>query len=271
MFEQTEKYISYSNGKLFYTIAGSGPTVVLLHGFGEDHTIWENQVSVLQQQYSLILPDIPGSGRSTMLRNDRIILMDDYAECINAILLAEGIKKCVMIGHSMGGYITLAFAEKYPGKLTALGLFHSSAYADDKDKRETRKKANGFMRSNGAAAFLETSIPGLFYNAEMSRKDIASLLKKGNNFTAETLIQYYEAMMERPDRTSILKKINIPVLFVIGNHDKAVPFQHSLEQSTMPAYSFVTILRNSAHMGMLEEKEKANKTLADFLETIQLK
>jgi pimeloyl-ACP methyl ester carboxylesterase len=265
-----EKYFDHEGASLHYTVYGKGLPVILIHGFAEDSAVWRFQVDHLKDKYRLIVPDLPGSGKSTILKKERI-QMDDYADCIMAILSAENIEQCVMIGHSMGGYITLAFAHKYPAKLLSFGLFHSSAYPDDAEKIETRKKAIDFIKKNGAEAFLKTSIPGLFFDAEKSEYDIEWLLQKGNNFTGEALIQYYEAMMARPDRTELLKSTKIPVLLIMGEHDKAVPFKHSLEQAKMPGHSFIHILRNSAHMGMLEETGKSNEVLADFLQTNDVK
>lgn len=259
-----EKTIHFQGSEIHYTKAGKGNPVVLLHGFAEDSRIWNDLAKDLKEKYLLIIPDIPGSGRSAMLKGDAVS-MNDYAASIKTIIEAEKLTSVIMIGHSMGGYITLAFAEKYPGMLRSVGLFHSSAYADDKEKAEIRKKAIAFIRENGASAFLKTSIPGLFKDAEKNREQVDDLLKKGESFSNEALIQYYEAMIARPDRTHILKQLSVPFLFIMGEHDKAVPFQHSLEQSQLPGHSYVYILRKSAHMGMLEEKDRCSEILANFL------
>ena len=161
----------------------------------------------------------------------------------------------------------LAFAEKYPGHLHSLGLFHSGAYADDEEKKEARKKAIKFIEQNGSEAFLKTSIPGLFADAEKSKNYIDDLIEKGKAFLPEALIQYYNAMIERPDRTAVLRSFPRPVLFIIGSSDKAIPPAHSLQQSHLPAISYIHVLRNSAHMGMWEETLKANEILAQFLQS----
>ncbi len=261
----TQKMISYRGTDIAYTVTGKGAPVVLLHGFGEDSTIWYKQASHLKEKYTLILPDIPGSGRSTLVPGETNGL-EDYASCIKAVVQAEGISNFILIGHSMGGYITLAYQEKYPGDLTAFGLFHSSAYADDPAKIETRKKAIEFVKMNGVEAFLKTSIPGLFKDAEKSTPDIETLLQKGKLFSSTAIIQYYHAMINRPDRTSVLKNARIPVLLVAGAFDKAIPFEHSLQQSHLPEQTYFNILRNSAHMGMLEETSNSNEILAYFLQ-----
>ena len=302
-----DKYINHNNTSIHYKTTGKGLPVVLIHGFAEDSTIWNNQVEFLKNDYNLILPDLPGSGKSGLIEAPlslvvedpdnfggeglglravgqtplsfgeglgvRSIVIEDYAACIKQILVEEKIDRCIMIGHSMGGYITLAFAEKYPESLMSLGLFHSSAYADDTAKKETRKKAITFIEANGAEAFLKTSIPGLFYNQGNSKladaliQSVVRPLKVARQLSQldQALIQYYNAMITRPDRTKILSGAIIPVLFIMGEHDKAVPFKNSLEQSYLPDHSYVYILRNSAHIGMLEEPDRSNQILAYFL------
>lgn len=256
--------ILYQESTIHYSITGKGFPVMLLHGFGEDSRVWSNQIDHLADQFTLIVPDIPGSGKSDRLTG--INSMEAYAKCINAILEKEGIGRLLMIGHSMGGYITLAFQEMYPEKLISFGLFHSSAFADDEAKKEARSKSIDFIQANGAQAFLKTSIPGLFMNPEKSEADIQLLLEQGKTFSKEALISYYEAMIARPDRTDLLKKATVPVLIIAGEHDKAVPYEHSLKQSHMPPNCSFNVLRNSAHMGMLEQTEASNLILANFLQ-----
>lgn len=246
---------------------------MLLHGFGEDSTIWKKQVDYLKDHYQLIIPDLPGSGQSGMLADGGI---DEYSEVIKQMLEFEFLpipspeeKKVMvtMIGHSMGGYITLAFAEKYPQWLDSFGLFHSSAFGDNEEKKTTRRKAIDFMRIHGAYEFLKTSIPGLFTKewAATHPDEINILVEKGRNFSTEAIIQYYEAMIVRPDRIDILKTFPKPILFIIGQHDLAIPFDQSMLQCHMPSISHLHILRNSAHMGMWEETALANSILQSFL------
>lgn len=261
--------ILYNQSYINYHITGKGPAIMLVHGFAEDSSIWNGLVDELCTTYTLITPDIPGSGASALLPGNAVQL-SDYAEGLYAILQKENITHCCFIGHSMGGYISLAFAEKYPALLTGLGLFHSSAYADDDAKKETRLKGIDFIKMNGPLAFLKTSIPGLFANEEKSRNEMEALLQKASAFSGEALVQYYNAMIARPDRTGVLKKSKVPVLFIMGLHDKAVPFEHSLQQAHLPAISYINILKHSAHMGMLEEKGKALEALTYFLHSIHV-
>jgi len=268
-------HILFQNKKIFYRIEGKGKPVLLLHGFGEDGNIWNHQIKTLRKNYCLIIPDLPGSGRSEMLDGKPTI--DDYAEVVKAIAeeailknQKENQNQFSLIGHSMGGYITLAFAEKYPALLNSFGLFHSSAFADDEQKKTTRRKGIEFIKKNGAEAFLKTSIPNLF--SEQTKKErpelITRLLIISKNIPPETLIQYYEAMILRPDRTSVLRSFSKPVLFICGKYDTAVPLEISLKQSQIPAVTFLHILQHSGHLGMWEEDKLSSKLLLEFLKNI---
>ena len=261
-------HIIFNEKKIFYRVEGAGSPVVLLHGFGEDANIWNRQLDKLEQNNLLIIPDLPGSGQSEML--DGNCTLEDYAEVIRAIVDKEikGKKSLfAMIGHSMGGYITLAFAEKYPELLSAFGLFHSSAYADSEEKVQTRKKAIEFIKKNGTGEFLKTSVPGLFSEKTQQERPelVEELLTLANKISPEALIQYYEAMIMRPDRTNVLKSFPKPVLFIIGKHDTAVPMKDSLEQSHLPDISYVHILEHSGHEGMWEQEELSSGFLEEFL------
>ena len=263
--------ITYNNSTVIYRVTGTGKPVVLIHGFGEDGTVWQSQIDFLKNDFTVIIPDIPGSGRSEFLENANI---ETYAEVIKLILDAEvqknplyTIGEFAIIGHSMGGYITLALAEKYPQYLNSFGLFHSTAFADSEEKKEIRRKAIEFIENKGADAFFKLTTPALFteHFSKNYMEIITSLLSKEKKFTTVTLIQYYKAMVGRPDRISVLRNFNNPILFIIGEHDIAIPLQSSLQQCYVPSKSYVTILDQSAHMGMWEEKDKANNILHDFL------
>jgi pimeloyl-ACP methyl ester carboxylesterase len=267
------KTITYQSSTIFYRTIGKGRTVVLIHGFGEDGDIWKNQVEFLKDHFYLIIPDLPGSGKSELISD---VSIEGMAELIKEILNnelqkfsaaaeAEGVS---LIGHSMGGYITLAFAEKYPQLLSSFGLVHSSAFADNEEKKATRLKSIGFIKKYGAHEFLRSSILELFTESWITanRAIIDGLVEKSKSFTDEAIIQYYQAMINRPDRTAVLKNFSKPILFIIGEHDKAVPFEQSMQQSYLPAISHIHILRYSAHMGIWEEADKVNELIRSLLQ-----
>lgn len=264
-----DKTITYQSSKIFYRTEGKGEPIVFIHGFAEDGTIWNNQIEFLQQYFLLIVPDLPGSGKSITLStdNNQLSTIEYYADCIKQILTEEKISSCIIIGHSMGGYIALAFAEKYPENLKAFGLFHSTAFADSEEKKTMRRKSIDFINKHGVAEFIKQSTPNLF-SASFKEKHpeiIEELIHRYDNFNTVSLVSYYEAMMQRPDRTTVLENFKKPVLFIIGEKDNAVPLDQSLKQSHLPQISYIHILENAAHMGMFEETKRVNTLLLSFI------
>lgn len=269
---QDSRFIIYKNKQIHYRVFGKGKVVVLIHGVPVSSTVWNMLSNSLQNNFLVIAPDLPGSGQSEMLQGENISL-GDYAEVINQIIetevlsFGEDLGEVCMIGHSMGGYITLAFAEKYPGLLNGFGLFHSSAFADDDEKKQTRLKAIDFIKTNGAYPFLKASTPNLFAgNAHL--KEMEKIIEEGKKFNGEVLIQYYHAMMNRPDRTEVLKTFIKPILFIIGEHDNVIPLKTLLQQCHLPAIAHVHILENAGHMGMIEEPQRSAAIIESFLQNI---
>ena len=294
------KQIKIGGSRIVYRVYGKGKPVVLVHGFGETGEVWERQVAYLENSFQLIIPDLPGSGQSDII-NDMSV--EGMAEAIKIILDTErppqtppkeGLKnpktkassknnknnnnkeykippleggEAVLIGHSMGGYIVLAFVSKYADYLSAFGLFHSTAFADDEQKIEIRKKGIEFVRKHGAFEFLKTTTPNLFspFSKDKRPELIDGFIRSLCNFSTEAVVLYYKAMMQRPDRTHLLKTTRLPVLIVLGKYDNAVPFQDSLKLAHMPEKVYIHILYQSGHMGMLEEDDSSNHILKKFL------
>jgi pimeloyl-ACP methyl ester carboxylesterase len=251
--------------KLTYSVYGRGKTVVLIHGFGEDDRIWNHQLAHLQTHYKLIVPQLAGTGKSELYNH---LSIETIAGDIKAILTAEHAEQCIMLGHSMGGYVTLAFAEQYPALLSSFGLIHSTAYADSEEKKQARKKSIDFINQNSAAEFIQATIPNLFgetYKQQQPEK-VNELIETGKQFTKEALIAYYHAMIERKDRTSVLKEAAVPVLFFIGENDKAVNPADAIAQTALPAICHAELVKDIAHMGMWEATEKLNHTISEFLQ-----
>jgi pimeloyl-ACP methyl ester carboxylesterase len=260
------KSISFKGEPLEYEMRGGGLPVMLLHGFMEDRRIWYPMLEGLDEKYRWILPDLPGSGSSAHNRN--LPQIKDFTEVLRAIADAENIREMVLIGHSMGGYISLAYAEKYPESLRALGLFHSSSHSDSAEKKESRDKNIRFIEANGARAFIEMSLPGLYSDGfkETNPEEILKQIERYANFKPESLVQYLSAMKQRPATTELLRSFNKPILFIMGEEDKAVPIKDSLEQCHIPPISFIHMLGGTAHMGMIEKTSVCKNDIDQFLE-----
>lgn len=248
----------------FYRDVGNGFPVMLVHGFPIDGSLWDYQANKLKSFCRLLIPDLPGSGQSPFLPG---ITIESMADMLHDILLQEHIDRCILIGHSMGGYITLAFAEKYSQKLKGLGLYHSSAFPDTQEKKRGRIRSIAMMRQYGAGTFLRQMMPNLFGKKyrKNNKVSLQTLIKSKEDADVNALSAYYEAMMKRPARTNILKQLKVPALFVIGKEDTSVPAADVLQQVTLPVVSQVHLLSNTAHLSMLEMPETSTFILEEFI------
>ena len=258
------KELTYQNKKIIYYTYGKGKPVILIHGFGEYSMVWQKQIEYLKEKFFIVAPDLPGSGQSELIAD---MSMEGMAEIIPPIMRKEGIASCNIIGHSMGGYITLALAEKNPELFTGMGLFHSTAFADSDEKKATRQKGIEFIKKHGAFEFLKTSTPNLFSPGFQDKNQafVDEYIGDLNNFSAAALVKYYESMMQRPERINVLKNSLVPVLMVMGKYDNAIPLDDGLKQCHLPEKAYIHIFRQSGHMGMLEEPTTANHVLEGFL------
>ncbi len=252
---------------IHYDTIGKGQPLVLVHGFGEDYRIWDHQVQALSPFLQLIIPHLPGTGKTPA---QEAPTMESMADDLYEILEKEKTGKVFLVGHSMGGYIALAFAEKYPEKLNGLGLFHSTAFPDSPEKISNRRKSIEFIQQHGSASFLASTTPNLF--AAENREEMAKtiqLVASGNAYQGNgTLIAFYEAMIKRPDRTAVLKKAPWPVLFILGKGDQAVPFADTMKLVYLPDLAYIHILEASGHMGMLEAPEETSQYLKNFVQQV---
>lgn len=257
----------YNGHNIAYLKTGKGKPVLLLHGFAEDSYVWRKQVDFLQSYCQLIVPDLPGSGRSDLLTDTHALSMEALAACVYGLLQHEGIDQCIVIGHSMGGYITLALVEQYPAIISAFGFVHSTAYADNEEKKKNRQRGIEIIGKNGGHAFIRITTPNLFSKKfkEVHSDEIEDLIERGQSFTDKALQQYYFAMMNRPDRTKILSGSGKSVLFIIGTEDVAAPLNDVLKQTHLPAVAYIHILQNTGHMGMWESPADVNRFLLNFI------
>ena len=260
------KKILHKGADLYFQDNGSGEAVILLHGFAEDSQVFEELAASITG-YRIIIPDLPGSGKSPLTTD---LSIESMAEDVAAIIRHEKIAGPVIIGHSMGGYITLALEEKYPTVSKAFGLFHSSAFPDSEEKKNTRRKNIRFIESHGTLEFLKQATPALFSEHFKAEKPavIDELIERYREFKPEALVAYYEAMIKRPERTSVLTNTSKPVLFIIGKHDNAIPFEDSMKLCHLPALSYIHILDHTGHMGMIEEPENCINILKNFLKDV---
>jgi len=260
----------FDNRQMGYVKTGAGPAVILLHGFGEDHYIFNSTVAMLEKTNTVYAPDLLGTGMSSINTFPSNFSIEYLADSIAALLQHEKIENCTLLGHSMGGYITVAFAKKYPQYLKGFGLLHSTALPDTPIKIENRLRGITFIQKFGAASFLETTAANLFgsFTQKNHPQIITDFIQSIPAFSNEALTHYYQAMMARPDVTSVLEATQLPVLFILGDQDMPVALEDTLPQTKMPKRAYLYVLENCGHMGMLEQPIHFNKAVLDFLDKV---
>jgi pimeloyl-ACP methyl ester carboxylesterase len=237
---------------------------MLLHGFPASGKLWDGMYFQLSQQFTVLIPDIPGSGDSRL--EGELVTMEQLATIVPAILDDAGIETCILAGHSMGGYVSVAAAQLYAERILGLFFVHSTALADDEAKKEKRAKSIALIRKGGREEFIKGMIPTLFEeNYRNEHPDIIDSMKEeGLKLPAESMIAFYSAMMNRPDRTEVLRNATFPIGWALGANDTTIPWQSSLQQSMLPRVNFMELYDRCGHMGMLEQPEALCRQLLHF-------
>lgn len=232
------------------------PGLVLLHGHGVDASIWEGVYADLSSDSPVLRPDF------SRLTNHTTI--DGYADELYARLSADGINDVVLIGHSMGGYIALAFAEQHPGMMRGLCLFHSTAYADDEPKKEQRTKAIGALTDGGTSHFIEELMPKMV-SPDYPEENVRSLINWFSDLPTDALIAGIRAIAGRPDRTSVLRDAQFPILLLLGEKDQVIPYEQTSRLGNLGQRITVATLPQSGHLGMVEQPDEALNALGSFI------
>jgi pimeloyl-ACP methyl ester carboxylesterase len=255
--------ISFNGKRIFYTDSGQGKPIVFLHGFTESHKIWKHFVKALSNEFRIITIDLPGHGKSECVAE--VHTMELQADVVHTILKKAGIRRCIMTGHSMGGYLTLAYARKYPKKLKGICIFHSHCFADSAEDRENRDRTIEVV-NNDKFGFLTNFIANLF--PEEVRKEFSNeiniLVKDAEKMPKEGIIAALEGMKIRSDQTSLLANTELPVLFILGLKDSKSPISKLWEMISLPVHSESLILRDVGHMGYIESPDETLQAVRYF-------
>jgi len=249
------KKININGIQLAYTRRGKGAPLVLLHGYPLDHHLWDEVVPLLEDTFDVILPDLRGFGESTTA--DSPYTMDDYASDIAGLLDQLSIQKAAIVGHSMGGYVALAFARLYPERVSGLGLVSSQVAADPPDRKEGRYKSAADVAEKGIGGVVETMTPKFtsderlqaFARASMERQQPAAYLGA------------LKAMAERTDSTSLLSSFRFPVVIVHGDADSLILVDRAREVKAVLPQARLVEISGAGHMPMMEAKEKTAEAL----------
>jgi len=260
MKAQTLKFKSIN---VSYTDTGKGKAVVFLHGFLGSKEVWAPFVKEISKTKRVITIDLLGHGKTENL--SYVHTMDEMAEAVYDVLNHLKLRKYFLVGHSLGGYVSLALSEAFPDNVRGLVMFHSSAKADTLDKQKDRDRTVRIVK-RAAEIFFTEAVPNLFNVKYKPYKRAIQITKKQALQTSiQGVVAALEGMKNRVDREIVLKFAPYPVLFIVGKADNILPYQDLLIQSQLPENGSCLLLDNVGHMGFIEAKEITIKAVKQFV------
>ena len=255
----------YKNTKISYTDQGKGTAVVLLHGFLENKTMWNAFITDLTKRNRVITIDLLGHGQTECL--GYVHSMEDQADMVHAVLLELKIRKTVLIGHSMGGYIALAFAELYPEYTKGLVLLNSTSRADSEEKKINRDRAIVAVKQN-YTNFVRMSIANLFSedNREKLIEEIEKVKLEALKTPLQGIVASLEGMKIRKDREVILHFAPFPIQLILGKKDGVLIYEDNVDQIEGTKVKLTTF--PDGHMSHIENRNTLKKVFLEFLKSV---
>lgn len=241
--------------RLAYERRGHGTPMVLLHGYPLDHHLWDEIAPLLEDRFDLILPDLRGFGGSSTV--DSFYAMEDIAGDIAALLDHLKIEKTAVVGHSMGGYVALAFARLYPKRVSGIGLVSSQVLADAPDRKEGRYKSAAEVADKGIASVVETMTPKFTSSSQLQKFARDSMERQ----QPAAYIGALKAMAERVDSTPLLSTFHFPVVLIHGDSDSLIPIDRAREVKAALPKAYLVEISGAGHMPMMEDKERTAEAL----------
>ena len=260
-----KSHLLIDNKKIVYSDNGYGITIVLLHGYLESLEIWKDFSVELSKKYRVISFDIPGHGDSEIV--SEVHSMELLASIIFKSLNKLKVDKCFMIGHSMGGYLTLMIHKLYPELLSGFCLFHSHPFSDTDQIRKNRLREIEFVKEGKKNLIASFNIPNAFAsdNLKSFKTEIEIATKIAIKTPEEGIIANLHAMMTRPDFSESLQNLRIPFLHIAGKKDNYIDYDSVITKILLPENSELCVLEKSGHMGFIEEKELSLVYIENFI------
>lgn len=253
--------ILHKNTKISYSDTGKGNAVVLLHGFLENKTMWQDLVPEWNKKNRIITIDLLGHGETECL--GYVHSMEDNAEVVQSVLSKLRIRKAVFVGHSMGGYVALAYGELYPENVRGLVLMNSTSKADSEERKANRDRAIKAVKKD-YTTFIRLSIGNLFStdNRERLIDEIEKVKTEALKTPLQGVVASLEGMKIRKDREVLLHLTPYPKMLVLGKNDPVLNYEDSLDQIEDTAVKLVTF--PDGHMSHIENKDELKTVLLEF-------
>ncbi|WP_320054478.1 alpha/beta hydrolase [uncultured Acetobacteroides sp.] len=261
-----EKFVMFGDTPLFYVDEGRGTAIVLLHGYLESSLVWDDFAANLKRTNRVVRLDLPGHGLSG--EHGDIHTMEFLSDAVRHVLSLTNVSKCTLVGHSMGGYVALAFAKKYPELLNGFVLFHSTPNPDSEEKKALRSKEIELIQEDKLELIARTTAPNGF--AQDSRKRFADFIEECVEMYSMNekngIIANLEGMKVREDMNEFVASTSIPHLFVFGMKDYYISREVAEGLVAKFPKAETLLLENSGHMGFVEEPKKSLEAIVAFAE-----
>lgn len=261
-----EKFIMAGDTALHVADSGRGERcVVLVHGYLESMYVWDDFVPLLAPSVRVVTVDVPGHGVSQVL--GEVHTMEMMADVLHGMLDALGIGRATFVGHSMGGYISLAFCAKYPERMDGLVLLSSSPCPDDETKRENRRREIALVRAGkkDVLAHVAPETGFAVQNRERLKDYIEDLVEQVHITEDEGIVALLGGMIARVDQNAMLRASSVPQLFILGRHDNYIPVEAAERFVADNPQAQVVWLEASGHMGFIEEPERCAAAILGFV------
>ena len=244
--------VLFKDINIYYEEHGKGSAVVLLHGFLEGHWMWCDISAELAKKHRVITVDLPGHGKSECI--GYVHSMDEMAEAVKAVVNHLGVRRSDLIGHSMGGYVALAYAEHFPDDLRSLTLYQSTSRSDDKAQKANRDKAIALVKQK-PSTFVRQSIPLLFrpVNRTKFKREIEKIKLLALETPPQGIVAALAGMRDRPNRELLLKFPPYPIHIVAGEKDPRIPLESLIEQAAISEEVHLHVLKGIGHMSYIED------------------
>lgn len=260
-----KKQFPYLGENIEIEVLGKGPALVFLHGFLGNKKFFLPIAKRFAKNHKVVLIDLPGHGNSASLAY--IHSMEMMAKMVKAILAQLNVRKATIIGHSMGGYVALAFAELYTDRLRSLILVNSTAAADTKEKINSRNQFIKLLKQNKEKA-LRLLVPSFFcYKSIRQKQWIKNYLKSANQADLRGIVASIEGMKIRAEREIVLKFAPYPYLLVGSKYDQVISSDSLKHQAELSSNGSFVELQNSSHMSFIEEEGELYKQIKLFLKS----
>ena len=260
-------YIVYNGGKIYYSDLGEGgDTIVLLHGYLESSDIWNGFAKKLAQKFRVISVDLPGHGNSTVYGECHS--MEFLATMLKGLLDTLNIKRIFLTGHSLGGYISLAFLELYPDRLKGYSLFHSHPFADTPEVIQKREREIKIVKSGRKFLIYPENVSKMFAekNLERFREELQHLKDNASRLSDEGIIAVLNGMIGRPSRLAVMERGKVPCLWILGKYDNYISCEAVQAKVRLPENARLIVLEKTGHLGFIEEEEESLGVMVDFIE-----